>query len=153
MSKLKLRWVLLCAAFGAVAGWIALSALTAAGRYAPVLDYSALFSLAAVCAVILFLGIRVKRSSMGKSHFEPIAAARTLVLAQASAYAGAVITGWHLPSILTLWLASGQSPTLSRGLVLAGAGVLMVVIGYIVQHPCKLPPEDTDDSNDSVVTA
>lgn len=152
MSKLKLRWIILCAAIGAVAGWLALRLFTSAGRYAPVLDYSALFSLAAVCAVVLFLGIRVKRSSMGKAHFEPIAAARTLVLAQASAYAGAVITGWHMPSILTMWLGSGQSPTLTRALVLATAGVLMVVIGYIVQHLCKLPPEDTDDNNESVVT-
>ncbi|MGQ3382811.1 DUF3180 domain-containing protein [Glutamicibacter sp. TV12E] len=152
MSKLKLRWVLWCAVIGALAGWIVLRVLTAAGRYAPVLDYSALYSLGAVCAVILFLGIRVKRSSMGKSHFEPIAAARTLVLAQASAYAGAVITGWHVPAIITLWLANGQSPTLTRALVLAGAGVLMVIVGYIVQHLCKLPPEDTDGTNDSVVT-
>ncbi|WP_347038676.1 DUF3180 domain-containing protein [Glutamicibacter halophytocola] len=152
MTKLKLRWVLWCAVIGAFAGWIAPRVLTAAGRYAPVLDYSALYSLGAVCAVILFLGIRVKRSSMGKSHFEPIAAARTLVLAQASAYAGAVITGWHVPAMITLWLANGQSPTLTRSLVLAGAGVLMVIVGYIVQHLCKLPPEDTDDTNDSVVT-
>jgi len=152
MNKLKLRWVLWCAVIGAAAGWIILRVLTASSRFAPVLDYSALYSLGAVCAVILFLGIRVKRSTLGKSHFEPIAAARTLVLAQASAYAGAVITGWHVPAIVTLWLANGQSPTLTRGLVLAGAGILMVIIGYIVQHLCKLPPEDTDDSNNSVVT-
>lgn len=152
MTKLKLRWLFACAGLGAAAGWIALRLLTSAGRYAPVLDYSALYSLGAVCAVVLFLGIRVKRSTQGKADFEPIAAARTLVLAQASAYAGAVIAGWHVPAIITLWAATGMTPTLTRGLVLAGAGLLMVVIGYIVQQLCKLPPEDTDGNSDSVVT-
>lgn len=152
MTKLKLRWLFACAGLGAVAGWITLRLLTSAGRYAPVLDYSALYSLGAVCAVVLFLGIRVKRSTQGKADFEPIAAARTLVLAQASAYAGAVIAGWHVPAIIMLWAATGMTPTLTRGLVLAGAGLLMVVIGYIVQQLCKLPPEDTDGNSDSVVT-
>ena len=59
MTKLKLRWLFACAGLGAAAGWIALRLLTSAGRYAPVLDYSALYSLGAVCAVVLFLGIRV----------------------------------------------------------------------------------------------
>ena len=152
MTKLKLRWLFACAGFGAAAGWIALRLLTSAGRYAPVLDYSALYSLGAVCAVVLFLGIRVKRSPQGKADFEPIAAARTLVLAQASPYAGAVIAGWHVPAIIMLWAATGMTPTLTRGLVLAGAGLLMGVIGYIVQQLCKLPPEDTDGNSDSVVT-
>lgn len=152
MTKLKVRFLLWCTAIGAVAGWVALRVLTATGKFAPVLDYSALYSLGAVCAVILFLGIRVKRSTQGKTDFEPIAAARTLVLAQASAYAGAVIAGWHIPAIITLWLANGLTPSLIRGLVLTGAGIFMVIIGYIVQHLCKLPPEDTDGTNDSVVT-
>lgn len=152
MTKLKLRCLFACAGLGAAAGWVALRLLTSAGRYAPVLDYSALYSLGAVCAVVLFLGIRVKRSTQGKADFEPIAAARTLVLAQASAYAGAVIAGWHVPAIITLWAATGMTPTLTRALVLAGAGLLMVVIGYIVQQLCKLPPEDTDGNSDSVVT-
>lgn len=152
MSRLKLRTLLWCALLGAGLGWLVLRLMHAAGALTPVLDYTALYSLGAVCAVVLFLGIRVKRSAQGKGSFEPIAAARTLVLAQASGYAGAVITGWHVPAILTLWLASGLSPTLTRALVLAGAGLLMVAIGYIVQHLCKLPPEDTDDNTKSVVT-
>lgn len=152
MIKLKTTSLLWCLLAGAGAGWLVLRIFESLGKLSPVLDYSALYSLGAVCAVVLFLGIRVKLSSMGKSDFEPIAAARTLVLAQASAYAGAAIAGWHLPPLLILWTATGASPTVTRALVLLGAGLLMVVIGYIVQHLCKLPPEDTDDSTDSVVT-
>lgn len=152
MNRLKLRTLIWCMLLGGVLGWVTLRLLTAAGRFSPVLDYTALFSLGAVCAVILFLGIRVKRSTLGRSHIDPIAAARTLVLAQAAAYAGALITGWHLAPLITLVFVSGPSPTLTRALVLAGSGILMMIIGYIVQHLCKLPPEDTDENTDGIVT-
>ncbi|MFJ2621776.1 DUF3180 domain-containing protein [Glutamicibacter sp. NPDC087344] len=150
MTRLKVLPLLWCMLAGAVLGWVALQLFVAAGRSTPVLDYTALYSLGAVCAVVLFLGIRVKRSSAGKSHFDPIAAARTLVLAQASAYAGALITGWHLPALLSLWVNTGASPSLTRAVVLASAGLFMVVIGYIVQHLCKLPPEDPEDTADGI---
>ena len=146
MNKLKATALAGCAVFGAAAGWAAMRLMLAGGKAIPVLDYTSLYSLAAVCAVVLYLGIRVKRSTLGKSHFEPVAAARTLVLAQAAAYAGAVITGWHVPPAASLLLDSAGSPTFVRALVLAGAGVAMVVVGYIVQHLCKLPPEEPDDS-------
>ncbi|MGO2053806.1 DUF3180 domain-containing protein [Glutamicibacter sp. 287] len=152
MNRLKLRTLIWCTLLGGVTGWVALRLLTATGRFSPVLDYAALFSLGAVCAVVLFLGIRVKRSTLGRGHIDPIAAARTLVLAQAAAYAGALITGWHLAPLLTLLFASGSSPTLTRAMVLTGAGILMVIIGYLVQHLCKLPPEDTDENTDGIVT-
>ena len=152
MIRLRALWLVACAAGGAVLGWAGLRLFVMAGRQAPVLDYTALYSLGAVSAVVLYLGIRVKLSATGKSHFDPIAAARTLVLAQASGYAGAVITGWHVPSIIALASASGASASFSRGIVLAVAGIVMVVIGYIVQHLCKLPPEEPDDSNESVAT-
>ncbi|WP_313814738.1 DUF3180 domain-containing protein [Glutamicibacter sp.] len=152
MSKLKATSLLWCLLAGSAASWLLLRLFESTGRLSPVLDYTALYSLGAVCAVVLFLGIRVKLSTLGKGHFEPIAAARTLVLAQAAAYAGAAIAGWHLAPLLILWTATGFSPTVTRALVLFGAGLAMVAIGYIVQHLCKLPPEDTDDSTNSVVT-
>ncbi|GGM02358.1 DUF3180 domain-containing protein [Glutamicibacter protophormiae] len=150
MTRLKVLSLVWCTLLGAVLGWIALRLFVAAGRPTPVLDYTALYSLGAVCAVVLFLGIRVKRSTLGKAHFDAIAAARTLVLAQAAAYAGALITGWHLPALVNLWVNAGASPSLTRAIVLAGAGLFMVVIGYIVQHLCKLPPEDPEDTADGI---
>lgn len=152
MSRLKVTTLLWCTVIGGVAGWVALRLFTATGRLSPVLDYTALFSLGAVCAVIVFLGVRVKRSTLGKGHIDPIAAARTLVLAQAAAYAGAVITGWHLAPLISLLLVSGPTPTVTRALVLTGSGILMVIVGYLVQHLCKLPPEDTDTDAQGTVT-
>ncbi|GAB3621376.1 hypothetical protein GCM10027417_26370 [Glutamicibacter endophyticus] len=152
MTKLRVGLLLLCLGAGALVGWAALQWLTSAGRLAPVLDYTALFSMGAVSVIVLVLGIRIKRSTSGSGHIDPIAAARTLVLAQAAAYAGAVIAGWHLPAVLMLWLASGSSPTLTRALVLGAGGVAMVIIGYIVQHLCKIPPEDPEENADGTVT-
>lgn len=150
MSSLRFLPLALCTLGGAVIGYLLMLVMSARGLMAPVLDYSALFSMGAVSAITLVLGIRVKRFTSGRSRnrVEPIAAARILVLAQAGAYAGAVICGWHLSLMAALLAASGPSPTATRAIVLAGAGALMVIIGLIVQHLCKLPPEDTDENAD-----
>lgn len=150
MSTLRFLPLALCAVAGAVIGYVLMLVMSGRGMMAPVLDYSALFSMAAVSVITLILGIRVKLFTAGRTRHrvEPIAAARILVLAQAGAYAGAVIAGWHLSLMAALLGASGPSPTATRAVVLAGAGVLMVVIGFIVQHLCKLPPQDDDEDAD-----
>jgi len=150
MTTLRFLPLALCTAAGALLGYVLMQLMSGRGLMAPVLDYSALFSMAAVSLITLVLGIRVKLYTSGrtKHRIEPIAAARTLVLAQAGAYAGAVIGGWHLSLMAALLSASGPSPTATRAIVLACAGAGMVVIGFIVQHLCKLPPEDTDEDAD-----
>lgn len=150
MKALRFLPLALCAVAGAVVGYLLMLIMSGRGLMSPVLDYSALFSMAAVSIITLGLGIRVKRFTTGRSknRVEPIAAARILVLAQAGAYAGAVICGWHVSLMAALLTASGPSPTATRAIVLACCGALMVVIGFIVQHLCKLPPEDTDENSD-----
>ncbi|MCW4466730.1 DUF3180 domain-containing protein [Glutamicibacter sp. MNS18] len=150
MTALRFLPLALCTVAGAVIGYVLMLVMSGRGLMAPVLDYSALFSMGAVSVITLALGIRVKRFTSGrtKHRVEPIAAARILVLAQAGAYAGAVICGWHLSLMSALLAATGPSPTATRAIVLACAGGLMVIIGFIVQYLCKLPPEDTDENTD-----
>ena len=52
---------------------------------------------AAVAAALLVLGVRVKRHQDGAhpERFDPLVAARTTAGAQAVAWAGAMLTGWH----------------------------------------------------------
>lgn len=150
MKALRFLSLALCTVAGAIIGYLLMLVMSSRGLMSPVLDYSALFSMGAVSLITLGLGIRVKRFTSGRSknRVEPIAAARILVLAQAGAYAGAVICGWHLSLMAVLLAASGPSPTAIRSIVLAAAGALMVIIGFIVQHLCKLPPEDTDENGE-----
>ena len=81
-----------------MAGWSATVVTTRYSMATPVLPATALATMAVIVAITLILGIRVLRwrnSTKRKKALDPILAARTLVLAQACAYAGTVLLGWH----------------------------------------------------------
>ncbi|MGO4383663.1 DUF3180 domain-containing protein [Specibacter sp. RAF43] len=133
----------------AVAGWVATELTGRASLALPVLPLSSLSTMGLIVVVAWILGLKVRRWRNGNrdKHLDPLLAARTLVLAQACAYAGAVLLGWHAGILLN------QLPTLSLrtdlGIVgqiaaVMGGGVAMIVTGLIVERFCKLPPEDTD---------
>ncbi|WP_427134757.1 DUF3180 domain-containing protein [Pseudarthrobacter sp. S9] len=131
------------------AGWFA-SVLT--GRYSvatPVLPLTGLLTMGVIVVLTLVLGIRVLRWRNGKRKniLNPILAAWTLVLAQACAYTGTVLLGWHAGIFLDqlrLWnLRSSQGITW-QALALAGGGLIMIVVGLVVERFCRIPPEDGD---------
>jgi hypothetical protein len=143
---------LLLAAVGlalAIAGW---SAAVLSGRYGlatPVLPPTGLVTMGVIVALTLVLGIRVLRWRNGKKKklLNPILAAWTLVLAQACAYTGAMLLGWHagiFVELLQIWsLRNGQQLTwLALGM--AGGGLVMIVVGLVVERFCRIPPEDGD---------
>lgn len=148
--KLTNPLVLLVIGVGlAVAGWFA---TLMAARYSlatPVLPLTGLVTMGAIVAVTLILGIRVLRWRNGKKKkmLNPILAAWTLVLAQACAYTGAMLLGWHAGIFmdqLRLWnVRSGQEITWQT-LVMAGGGLVMIVVGLVVERFCRIPPEDGD---------
>ena len=79
---------------------------------------------------------------------EPLLVARLAVLAQASAYVGAVFAGiWigvliHVgPAVHRLQAAGPDTVTASLGIVSAAA---LVVAALWLESVCRVPPEDTD---------
>nr|WP_231707283.1 DUF3180 domain-containing protein [Arthrobacter sp. zg-Y919] len=136
----------ICLAAGLV-GWSAYSILD--GSPAPVLSSVALVAIILVTGATLVLGLRVRRWRNGRRdrELDPIAAARTVVLAQALAYAGALLLGWHAAVFLAqlpLWsLRPGHAATWASLTVSIG-GILMIATGLTVERFCKLPPEDKD---------
>ena len=133
----------------AVLGWLA---ALISGRYSletPVLPLTGLLTMGVIVALTLILGVRVRRWRNGKKKrmLNPILAAWTLVLAQACAYTGTVLLGWHAGIFLDqlrLWsVRSGQSITWET-LSMAGGGLVMVVVGLVVERFCRIPPEDGD---------
>ncbi|MCH6472209.1 DUF3180 domain-containing protein [Sinomonas terrae] len=122
-----------------------------AGASTPVLPYSALGSMAVIAVFTLALGIRVLRwrnEETRKTMVDPIFAARTLVLAHACAYAGAVLLGWHagvLADQIPVWAARATSPVVLQAVAMMGGGVVMIAIGLLVERFCKIPPEDNDE--------
>jgi hypothetical protein len=151
----------------AVAGW---SATVVTSRYSmatPVLPATALATMAVIVAITLILGIRVLRwrnsfnangaknsaKNGGKGGarkqppLDPLLAARTLVLAQACAYAGTVLLGWHVGIFLDqlrIWSLRSNQGITWLALAMAGGGLVMIVVGLLVERFCKIPPEDGD---------
>jgi hypothetical protein len=138
----------------AVAGW---SATVVTSRYSmatPVLPATALATMGVIVAITLILGIRVLRwrsslkdSTKKKTVLDPLLAARTLVLAQACAYAGTVLLGWHVGIFLDqlrIWSLRSDQGITWLALAMAGGGLVMIVVGLLVERFCRIPPEDGD---------
>jgi len=138
----------------AVAGW---SATVVTSRYSmatPVLPATALATIGVIVAITLILGIRVLRwrnslkdSTKKKTVLDPLLAARTLVLAQACAYAGTVLLGWHVGIFLDqlrIWSLRSDQGITWLALAMAGGGLVMIVVGLLVERFCRIPPEDGD---------
>jgi hypothetical protein len=133
-----------------VAGWSATVVTTRYSMATPVLPATALATMGVIVAITLVLGIRVLRwrnSTKRKKALDPILAARTLVLAQACAYAGTVLLGWHVGIFvdqLRIWNLRSDQGITWVAIAIAGGGLVMIVVGLLVERFCKIPPEDSD---------
>lgn len=142
----------------AIAGWSATVLTNRYGMATPVLPATALATMGVIVAITLVLGIRVLRwrnsnrdSTKKKTALNPILAARTLVLAQACAYAGAVLLGWHSGIFLDqlrVWSLRSDQGITWLALAMAGGGLCMIVVGLLVERFCRIPPEDGETPDD-----
>ena len=150
MRTIRVRWLLLIAAAAAVIGWLVTLLTALVGWSTPVLPLSSLFTMAVMAGFTLFLGLRVLRWRQGnrRRQLNLLLAARTLVLAQAGAYAGALLLGWHVGILvdqLPLWAYRSDNSISITAIALMIGGLIMIIIGLIVERFCRIPPEDTDD--------
>lgn len=133
----------------AVAAWFATMLSGRYGLATPVLPLTGLVTMGVIVALTLVLGIRVLRWRNGKKKkiLNPILAAWTLVLAQACAYTGSVLLGWHAGIVveqLRLWNLRSNQEITWQALAMAGGGLIMVIVGLVVERFCRIPPEDGD---------
>lgn len=175
MSQLRPIWLLIILAAASLAGFIATLSMAAAGYSSPGLPMSSAITLSAVGLIVLSLGIVVwrdqrhirqadrqnqqqpgRRGSPRRTGSEskgrrlhPLQAARVVAAGQACAYAGALIAGWHAGVALHLAPAAGMStPNVSSSLVMMIGGMLWVIIGFVVEALCRLPPEQGENLQD-----
>lgn len=149
---MKLTNPLLLLAIGVavgILGWLAALLTTRYSLNTPVLPLTALITMGVIVVLTLVLGIRVLRWRNGKKKkmLNPILAAWTLVLAQACAYTGTVLLGWHAGIFidqLRLWNLRSDQGISWQALAMAGGGLAMVVVGLVVERFCRIPPEDGD---------
>jgi hypothetical protein len=123
-------------------------------RYFPPLTVWTGLSLAAVGIAEAGWGWHIKRKindgeiGVGGGRLHPLAVARSVVIAQASAWMGAVVLGWWIavlaylvPRRATMRVA-GQD---TAGAVVAAICALVLIVAALwLQHCCK-SPQDLDD--------
>lgn len=130
-----------------ILGWLAALLTTRYSLNTPVLPLNGLITMGVIVATTLVLGIRVLRWRNGNKTkmLNPILAAWTLVLAQAGAYTGSVLLGWHAGIFidqLRLWNLRSDQTLAWQALAMAGGGLAMIVVGLMVERFCRIPPED-----------
>jgi Protein of unknown function (DUF3180) len=85
----------------------------------------------------------------GRGRVHPLAVARSVVIAQASAWMGAVVLGWWVGVIVYLlprrsvMRVAGED---TAGAIVAALSALALVIGALwLQHCCKSPQDPSED--------
>lgn len=153
MKSLRLRLLVGIAVVAGVLSWAAAKLWDALGHLPGVPAYAPY--VLAVIAVVLFataISLRfrfkaVRERQPGAKGVDPLAAARALVLGQASALVSAVVAGIYggvgVFLLGQLDVPARRDQAITAGFaVLAGAAVIAAALW--LQHICKLP-EDHDD--------
>lgn len=104
-----------------------------------------------IAAIVGALAWNVRQYVRGKRPgFDVIMAARTVVLASASAYTGALLFGWYAAQVLVVVLAGdldipGRRDVAVTAGVSAVAAVVLAVVGLVAERWCEVPPPEDDD--------
>jgi len=160
MTPARVLTALLIALVSVTICWVGLDIWTGSGGNSLPLSWSAVVGTVALVVVVIAAGLPVRRWVNGRRDrpIDPLVAARTAVLAKASAYGGAALVGWYLSQGLLLLpdLVGARRERFTVALVAAVAAVGVSVAGFVVQHWCRIPPDDdetpgpSDSDRDSV---
>lgn len=129
--------------------WLLLRWWDGMGHALPSASWGAAALVVAMAAGVVWAAVPIRRSVRGKTRrrVNSVRALRTVVLAQAAALTGALVTGWYAGALLVL-AANSDVESVRRAMVAPGAmvvsGVVLAVAGLVAQHMCRLP-EDSDD--------
>jgi hypothetical protein len=135
---------------GGVLGWLLQVGLAAAGLAVLVPPYSLPVTLAAIAIVVVAVGWPIRQSVHGTStrRVDPFRAMRVLLLAKASTLVGSLLGGAAVG--VGVYLLSRPVlppvPSLVATAVSVVAAILLVVCGLLVEHWCRIPPEDDPDA-------
>jgi hypothetical protein len=145
-----LTWGSVLAVFGVsgVVTW-GLGMLADNGGVTPLsIPLSAPLACVVVGAITLWLAFAVRQYLSGKRpSLDPLRAARTVVLAQASAYTGAMLAGAFLGYGLAIAADWSHEPrreaAIAAGVAALGALVLLAC-GWIAERWCRVDPPERD---------
>lgn len=164
MRYLNVLWLVVVSVLAAVVGWSLNHAMDGSTQALLILPWASLLAEAAVAGVVTYLGLRLRAfkdpegGATGRGDparrkpYDPVWAVGTAAAAQAVAYYGALTAGWHagigVDQVLLIGVRSTQEP-LWLCVAQVIAGVVLVIVGWLVEHSCRLPPGDSDTEQDS----
>jgi hypothetical protein len=139
----SIRLVLLFSAVAAGFSYVILRLWTDQGGALPPPSWGGLVVLVFMACGVVFAALPVRRFLRGHATkpLNPLRAMRTLVLAQASALTGALVTGWYVAQVLVLIPildVPSRRAVAIRLAALAAGGVLMAVAGLLAQAMCRV---------------
>lgn len=149
-SGLKRSTTGLVALFATIISWGVGRWWMSGGHSAPQIGWLTGGLLVAMAVVVVLTGSRMWRMRRGRTHVEPVVAARILGLAQASALTGAVMGGVYLGQTLVLlpdMNYAGRGALMLRFALAALGGLLLVVGGLLVQSWCRIADDDDEDES------
>ena len=109
--------------------------------------------LALIAALLVALAWPVRAAAKGKRRVDPFYATRVVVLAKASALAGALLLGGA--GGILIYLLSRAVVPIGSTLTAAGtlvAAVILLIAALVAEHFCTLPPDD-DEQQEAAAAA
>lgn len=152
-KEIRVKRLILVAAVTGIIGFAVFALITRSGSLTPRPSLLSGVLLIVMGGLVLWLARPVRRYLQGRatSTLDPLRAARTVVLAQASALTGSAAAGWYLGQLVVV--LSDLSLEANRGrllplIALVVAGVALATAGLVAQRWCRIdPPEQDDEQN------
>lgn len=144
--------VVAAAAMGIAIGLVIQFGLSSRGSAPFIPPLSLAVMLVLIAAVVLTLGIRLRRTVLKRAGaVNPFHAVRLLATARAGQLVGGLLGGFGGGLALSLLGRSVPAPpaTWVPMLLVLGGGIVLVVCAAITEHLCRVPPGDGDGTEDA----
>lgn len=129
------------------------------GAGVPVATPTILITLPSIAIIELLIAIPIfrYRSELQKfaktgvrpKRIDPFYAMRVVVLAKATAIAGAIFLGASLSLVFTQWSQPVVADSIWRNVVALVESVLLIVVALIIERACKLPDDGENAAKDT----
>ncbi|MEH0841378.1 DUF3180 domain-containing protein [Micromonospora sp. CPCC 205711] len=151
MGPTRISTLVVAALAAAALAWLLISSLYYSGI--PRLPWLPVVTLAALAVLEAYAAVntrnRIERRP-GRDPVNPLMVARFVVLAKASALAGAIFTGFYAG--LTGWLFVERTNAAIEDRPAAGAGVLaslaLVAAALWLERSCRVPEQEDDEDRE-----
>ncbi len=144
--------LLITATVSTVLAWLLLDTLERGGFDPLPVPWTSSAALVMLALLVVAAAREVRRWAGGRRPrpLSPLTAARIAVLAAASSYVGALLTGWYLAQAVIILpdLVGQRRERFWLALVTALSAALLSGAGLLGQRWCRRPPEADEEQSD-----